>query len=276
MQQSMLAKIDGLGFGYHQKPLFKDLDLKLESGNIYGLLGKNGAGKTTLLKLLVGQLFAQEGRMEVLGHEPKSRSPKLLEEIFYLSEEFYLPRMKSETYLAMLAPFYPRFNRATFDRYAQEFELDLSVRLDRMSLGQKKKYMLAFGLASNTKLLVMDEPTNGLDIPSKRQFRQIVASAMNEERTFIISTHQVRDMEGLIDPIIVLDAGKVIFNEALERIVDTYVLENLAVEPDEEVLYKEKVFGGYLVLRKREEAADAAALDLEAIFNIIIQRGGNL
>lgn len=274
MNQHLVAEVTDLSFSYTQKPLFRDLSFSLERGNIYGLLGKNGAGKSTLLKLLCGQLFACEGSLSVFGENPRRRTPSLLSEIFYLSEEFPLPRMKSRQYLSMLAPFYERFDHERFAHYAGEFDLDLTQRLSEMSLGQKKKYLLAFGLASGCSLLIMDEPTNGLDIPSKRQFRQIVASAMSEERTFVISTHQVRDMEALIDPIIILDQGKVIFNEGLDALTDAYVLEHVATEPGSDALYREKVLGGWMVLKKRAEAERGQTLDLETIFNIIVEKGG--
>jgi ABC-2 type transport system ATP-binding protein len=276
MDHATVAEVIDLSFSYKHTPLFKDLSFSLERGNIYGLLGKNGAGKSTLLKLLGGQLFAQGGTLSVMGENPQRRTPTLLGEIFYLSEEFPLPRMKSRQYLAMLTPFYGRFDHERFAQYAAEFDLDLSQRLDQMSLGQKKKYLLAFGLASGCRLLIMDEPTNGLDIPSKRQFRQIVASAMSEERTFVISTHQVRDMEALIDPIIILDQGRVIFNEGLESLTDAYVMDLVSVDPGDDVLYKEKVLGGWMVLRSRAQGQGGQSLDLETIFNILVEKGGQL
>jgi ABC-2 type transport system ATP-binding protein len=276
MEHSLVAEVTDMNFGYTKNLLFTDLSLSLERGNIYGLLGKNGAGKSTLLKLLSGQLFAKTGILHVFGERPEDRTPTLLREIFYLSEEFPLPRMSSKHYLAMLAPFYPRFDHKRFVEYADEFDIDLNHRLSQMSLGQKKKYLLAFGLASNCRLLIMDEPTNGLDIPSKRQFRQIVASAMSEDRTFVISTHQVRDMEGLIDPIIILDQGRVIFNESLDAITDTYVMDLSTTEPDATTLYKEKVLGGWMVLKPRTESQGGQTLDLETIFNILVDKGGRL
>ncbi len=276
MESTVVAQGQGISFAYKSRPLFSDLGFTLESGNIYGLLGKNGAGKSTLLKILSGQLFARSGSLKVLGSDPSKREAKLLGEIFYLNEEFSLPRMHSHHYCAMLAPFYRRFDQRAFVSYAKEFELDLSQRLDQMSLGQKKKYLLCFGLASNTRLVIMDEPTNGLDIPSKRQFRQIVARAMSEERTFIISTHQVRDMEGLIDPIIILEQGQVIFNDRLDTVGDRYVIERTSAEPEGEVLYKERLLGGWMVLKERSAAPGGQNLDLETLFNILVAKGGRI
>lgn len=271
-EQDVVVRMTDIEFAYQNKKLFSHLFLEIRRGNIYGLLGKNGAGKTTLLKLLSGQLFAQSGKIEVFGEEPHKRTPSLLSEIFYLPEEFPLPKMKANEYLKMLAPFYPRFDYTMFGVYCKEFDVDLNQRLDQMSLGQKKKVLLSFGLASNTALLILDEPTNGLDIPSKRQFRQTVASAMTENRTFIISTHQVRDMENLIDPILILNDGSVIFNDTVASVADKYVLNLTTIEPKaESVKYSEKVLGGWMVLTERSEEGQGQPLDLETLFNVVIQ-----
>lgn len=272
MEMDVAVRMNDIGFSYQSKKLFSHLDLEIRRGNIYGLLGKNGAGKTTLLKLLCGQLFAQSGAIEVFNQNPQKRIPLLLQEIFYLPEEFPLPKMKANEYLAMLSPFYPRFDHTMFGVYCKDFEVDLNQRLDQMSLGQKKKVLLSFGLASNTSLLILDEPTNGLDIPSKRQFRQTVASAMTENRTFIISTHQVRDMENLIDPIIILHDGSVIFNDTVASVADKYVLNLTTSEPKTDTaMYTEKVLGGWMVLSERTEETEGQPLDLETLFNVVVQ-----
>lgn len=168
-----MIQMHGIGFQYSRKPLFDKLDLEIPKGNIYGLLGMNGAGKTTLLKLISGQLFSAEGHVSVLGYNPAERQPQMLQELFHLPEEFLLPRMRAAEYLKLYAPFYPRFDHVAFERYCAEFDLDMSQNLNELSFGQKKKFLLSFGLASNTSLLILDEPTNGLDIPSKSQFRRM-------------------------------------------------------------------------------------------------------
>ncbi|HKL59225.1 MAG TPA: ABC transporter ATP-binding protein [Sphaerochaeta sp.] len=270
-----VIQMKDIGFSYGKKPLFSHLNLGIKRGNIYGLLGKNGTGKTTLLKLVSGQLFPDEGYTSVLGFDPIERKPDMLSEIFYLPEEFPLPKMKAAEYLKMRSVFYPRFDHAMFDQFCKDFDLDMHQNLNEMSLGQKKKLLLAFGLASNTSLLILDEPTNGLDIPSKRQFRQTVASAMTEDRTFIISTHQVRDMENLIDPLVILHDGAIIFNDSVASITDTYVMTLVTTDPQssEDIVYKEKVLGGWMVLKERDEREDVQGqpLDLETLFNVVVE-----
>lgn len=271
-QTDSVIHMQDIAFSYGKKKLFSHLHLDIKRGNIYGLLGKNGAGKTTLLKLLSGQLFPDEGKTSVLNFNPVERKPEMLSEIFYLPEEFPLPRMKAQEYLSMRSSFYPRFDHAMFERFCKDFELDMQDNLNEMSLGQKKKLLLSFGLASNTALLILDEPTNGLDIPSKKQFRQTVASAMTENRTFIISTHQVRDMENLIDPLLILHNGEVIFNDTVDTVTDHYSMSLVTTEPKVgEAVYVEKVLGGWMVLKTRDEDEQAQPLDLETLFNVIIE-----
>ena len=266
-----MITINNLSFSYGRKPLFTGLQLDVPPGNIYGLLGMNGAGKTTLLKLIAGQLFRRSGETTVLGYDPVKRHPDMLADIFYLPEEFYLPNMNTATFLKLNVPFYPKFDQAAFDRYISEFALDINQKISDYSYGQKKKFLLSFGLASNTSLLILDEPTNGLDIPSKTQFRRTVASALTEERSFIISTHQVRDMENLINPVIILHNGVIVLNESLEAVSEHVSISLEAEEPlDADVIYTEKVPGGYSVVRKNSEGDFESALDLETLFNAVI------
>jgi ABC-2 type transport system ATP-binding protein len=260
-------------FQYGRRQLFAGLNLEIPQGNIYGLLGMNGAGKTTLLKLLSGQLFPSGGTTSVFGFDPTKRNPAMLEEVFHLPEEFSLPRMRASEYLKIQAPFYPRFDKAAFDRYCIDFDLDLTQRINEYSFGQKKKLLLSFGLASGTSLLILDEPTNGLDIPSKSQFRRTVASAMTENRTFIISTHQVRDMENLIDPIIILHSGRVVFHNSLEAVSEQYTSRLERNEPEgETVVFKEKVPGGWNVMCERSANEEETQIDLETLFNAVVSK----
>ncbi len=266
-----MLTINDLSFEYTRgQQLFTGLNLELPAGNIYGLLGKNGAGKTTLLKLLSGLLFPQAGKCEVLGFHPEKRNPKLLQEIFFIPEEFYLPPVKVGEYLALFSPFYPRFNSSHFNSYLSDFNLPAAARLSNLSYGQKKKFLLAFGLATDCHLLILDEPTNGLDIPTKSQFRKLLASSMTEERTFLISTHQVRDMENLIDPIIILDDGEIIFNAAMATVTEKLTVELLPEVSDQSnVLYCDKVLGGYAALSENLDGIESK-IDLEILFNAVI------
>jgi len=213
--------------------LFKNLDLEIPSGNVYGLLGKNGAGKTTLLKLIAGLLFTRCGTCEVMNYKPELRRPEMLHELYFIPEEFYLPPIRITDYISSHAPFYPRFDQTRLKDYLTGFQLPENSRLSNLSYGQKKKFLLAFGLATDCKLLILDEPTNGLDIPTKSQFRKLLAGSMSDDRTFLISTHQVRDMENLIDPIIILEEGSIIFNASMAQVSSRLAVTLRSEIPDE-------------------------------------------
>jgi ABC-2 type transport system ATP-binding protein len=261
-----MIEINHLTFGYKKKyPLFDDLNLQLPAGKIYGLLGKNGAGKTTLLKHITGLLYPQQGECLVLGQHAKDRLPSVLSDIFFIPEEFQLPALTIHEFVKLHAPFYPNFDNAMFQKHLVEFEMGLSGKITNLSYGQRKKFMIAFGLSTNTRILILDEPTNGLDIPSKSQFRRIIASSMNEERNIIISTHQVRDLSSLIDHIIVLEKGQIIFHQSTLNI-STNLSFSQAKETDGlDVVYSEKVLGGNAVVYLNK--GDETEIDLELLFN---------
>lgn len=266
-----MLKINNLGFKYPStEQLFNQLNLQLAPGHIYGLLGKNGAGKTTLLKIICGLLFPKVGSCHVINHESKKRQPEFLENIYFIPEEFYVPPITAELYLKLYAPFYPKFDFAAFKQYLKNFDLLQNKKLSALSYGQKKKFILAFGMAANCSLLILDEPTNGLDIPGKSQFRKLLALALTPNKTFIISTHQVRDVENLIDPIIILDNGEIILNKSIHKISQHLSIIQQQNEPDPtHTLYYEKNLHGYSIITTNKTDAEHE-LNLEILFNAII------
>ena len=267
-----MVELNNIQFRYKKKrTLFNGLNLQLKGGSIYGLLGKNGAGKTSLLKQMAGLLFPDTGESLVHGQKISERSPEVLEDIFLIPEEFALPASSINRYVKANAPFYPRFSNEELAYYLKEFELSGDEKLSSMSFGQKKKFLIAFGLATNTRLLILDEPTNGLDIPSKSQFRKIIAAALTEEKLIIISTHQVRDLENLIDTVLVLESGQIIFNHDIGLISERlrFVQDTRAI-PTEEVLYSEEAAGRKPGIVKNTSQLESR-IDLELLFNGIIK-----
>ncbi len=265
-----MLSIDNLKFSYPRKArLFDGLSLELRGGHVYGLLGKNGAGKTTLLKILSGLRYAQSGKCRALGYDPAQRSPLLLQEIYFIPEEFYTPPVTIAEYITLYAPFYPRFDHQQLKEFSQEFVLPRDGKLSTFSYGQKKKFLIAFGLATHCKLLILDEPTNGLDIPTKSKFRKVLAASIDEARTFIVSTHQVRDMDQLIDPIIILDDGKIIFDYSLPEVAKGLRFETQNETPGPETIYAEKALGGYTVVKANRGQAETT-VDLEILFNAVL------
>lgn len=266
-----MVEISNLNFAYKNKPnLFSGLQLKISEGSIYGLLGKNGAGKTTLLKIISGLLFPQQGDCTVFGFNSLKRTPAMLQDIYFIPEEFYTPPLKIKEYIVLYAPFYPQFDQNALEQHIATFTLPGNERLTSMSYGQKKKFLIAFGLATNCKLLILDEPTNGLDIPSKSQLRKLLAASLDENRTIIISTHQVRDIGNLIDPIVILDEGNIIFDQSIDAISRKLAVNFQKDEPDSQaVLYSEKTLGGYVVIEENGGQSESN-LDIELLFNAVI------
>jgi ABC-2 type transport system ATP-binding protein len=269
----MMIDIQDMSFGYKKQVLFSHLRLSLDGGNIYGLLGKNGAGKTTLLKLICGLRLPQGGTCRVLGFDPATRPAGLLEEICFVPEDLRVPAIPMGLFVRLYAALYPRFSKEAFREHLVTFEMESSKNLSELSYGQKKKFLLAFALATGCRLLLLDEPTNGLDIPSKSQFRRLLARSGGSEQVILISTHQVRDMENLIDPIIILDQGKIVFQQPLmeaARRLSTRIEREEPVDPG--VLYAEKTLGGWVVARENTNGEETP-MDLETLFNTVIAGG---
>jgi ABC-2 type transport system ATP-binding protein len=265
-----VIQITDLSFGYAREDLFSHLSLDLQPGNIYGLLGKNGAGKTTLLKLIEGLRYSREGSIRVMGYDPGARPVRMLEEIFSVPEELFIPPLSPRAYERLYSPFYPRFSHDELALSMRELELDMDKRLSTLSFGQKKKFVLAFGLASGCRVLLLDEPTNGLDIPSKGQLRKLLARASREDRIILVSTHQVRDMENLIDPIIVLDQGRIIFNQPMSEVARRLTARIEPEEPAaESVLFADRTLGGWVAVREAANGEETR-IDLETLFNAVV------
>ncbi|OGT31559.1 MAG: ABC transporter ATP-binding protein [Gammaproteobacteria bacterium RIFCSPHIGHO2_12_FULL_35_23] len=271
-----MIKINKLEFSYPHTKLFSDLSLNLEKGCIAGLLGKNGSGKTTLLKIIAGLVFPQAGSCQIMEQIPKKRLPSFLVDIYYLAEDLYVPALTAKEYIKFYTPFYPKFDLSLFNTYLNEFALPEDKLLPTLSHGQKKKFLIAFGLATQCKLLILDEPTNGLDIPSKAQFRKLLAGAINEERLFIISTHQVHDVENIIDYTIILEEGKIIFQQSLLTIAKYLAFKISPMPPDPaNCFYYEKHLNGYTSVMINQDHQETE-IDLEILFNAVLANRNKL
>lgn len=270
-----MIKIESLGFAYKRRIVFDHLNLELRPGHIYGLLGKNGTGKSTLLRSLMGLLFPDKGSIEAFGHNPSKRHPAYLQEAFMVAEEFYLPSVSVSHFMKSNAPFYPAFDEGQFSAYLKEFEVPVRHRLDQMSYGQRKKVLISFALACNTRLLLMDEPTNGLDILSKSQFRKVMASVVTEDKYIIISTHQVRDLESLIDYITILDNGEIRFHHDMEKIQDVLQFGfSFEKTLPQGVLYSESALTGFAYIKKANAGETSSGkVDLEMLYKAVNLNG---
>lgn len=269
-----------LVFGYSKSLLFDNLKANFESGHIYGLLGKNGAGKTTLLKCMTGLLHLQKGEINIYGKNPIKRDPQILQNIFFFPENFFLPPFTVKKYCDLYKDFYPDFNEEYFYKTCNEFEIPLDKNLLTLSFGQKKKFYLAFGLSTFSKIMLLDEPTNGLDIPSKTMVRKKIAESLLEDQIFIISTHQVRDLSQLFDSIIILHEGKITLNKPMDFInqnfsmIEQYKSNNgnsdsitNSIDNDSVIYYEDTATSRIFLIKENN---DKNTVDLEFFFNAVI------
>ncbi len=260
------------GIGRHGANVFTDFSLTLKENRIYGLLGKNGTGKSTLLYLISGLLRPTAGTVTFDGIETKLRRQETLRDIFLVPEEFDLPAVSLEAYVRMNAPFYPRFSREVLDACLSDFGMAAASRLDRLSMGQKKKVFMSFALAAGTRLLLMDEPTNGLDIPSKAQFRRVVAGNMRDDSIVVISTHQVHDVEQLLDHVLIASPEGMLLDSTVADLCDRYTFEyRMPGATMDDVIYAEPTLQGNAVMARRTATDAETQLNLELLFNAVTQ-----
>jgi ABC-2 type transport system ATP-binding protein len=268
-----MIDIKNLHFGYKKRKVFNGLTLSLQAGHIYGLLGKNGTGKSTLLRSIAGLLFPREGTIEVMGYVPRKRQPGFLQSVFMVAEEFYLPDVSVDKFVKLNAAFYPNFSLEQFAQYLKDFDIPQENTLQSMSYGQKKKVLISFGLACNTALLLMDEPTNGLDIMSKSKFRKVIAGAVNDQKCIIISTHQVKDLESLIDRITIIDEGQILFDQTIDTI-NRQLQFKMSFDNEDlrDTLYKEPSLQGNAIVCANIDGEDSR-LDLELLYKAVVTNG---
>lgn len=263
-----MLQVENISFSYRRgkKEVLSDFSLSLEKGRVYGLLGKNGAGKSTLLYLMSGLLTPKHGKVMYHDTDVRRRLPITLQDMFLVPEEFELPPISLVSYIELNGNFYPRFSKEDMVKYLHFFEMDLDTDLGALSMGQKKKVFMSFALATNTSLLLMDEPTNGLDIPGKSQFRKFTASGMSDDKTIVISTHQVRDIDKVLDHVLIMDNSHVLLDQSITSICDKL----LFVESDDRELAKTALYtlpsvqGNLLLLPNMEN--EESEINLELLF----------
>ena len=249
--------------------VFWNFSLTLEENKIYGLLGKNGVGKSTLLYLLAGLNRPSKGTVRIDDDVVTDHNPMTMSKIFIVTEEFELPNMSLQKYVKLYRPFYPDFSDEIFSKCLNDFEIGDISDLGAISMGTKKKVYMSFALATNAKYLLMDEPTNGLDIESKSLFRKVIAQNMTDDRTMIISTHQVHDVENIIDHVLILGEKKILLNKSIAELSDEYVFE--LRDPDEmgNVIYSENSLQGTSVIARRTPRGTETPVNLLLLYNAV-------
>ncbi|MDE6418646.1 MAG: ABC transporter ATP-binding protein [Duncaniella sp.] len=269
-----MLSVNHLTFAYGRdvKPVIDDVTLDIAPGSVYGLLGRNGVGKTTLLQLIAGALTPRSGWVDLLGYDTRSRYPRTMAEIMVIPDRLQLPAVSIATFARVSAPFYPRWSDDDMARCLDTFGLDPRQRLDRLSLGQQKKAFMSFAIACNTSLLLMDEPTDGLDIPSKEAFRRIVAESMTDERAIIISTHQVRDLGQMLDHILILEPSGIVLDASLTDIASrlSFVTSD-SRELLARSLYARPTFSGFEMVLPNTDGSETR-VELEMLFSLAVER----
>lgn len=273
MKRGDMVTVEGLKFGYRRKKVFSSLDFKLPAGCVCGLLGENGAGKTTLLNLLAGLLFPEAGSCKIGGFVPSARDVGFLSRTYMVGDEVPSICATGSGYVKDYAPFYRKFGHESMACAMKEFKLDPSERLDRMSYGSKKKFFLAFALATNAEILLFDEPTNGLDINSKGVFRKLLTECVDAGRVIVISTHQVRELENIIDPVMIIADGEVLLNQSLDSIRERL---SFAITPEApaDALHCERTPEGWVsVMDGAHDGGSCRPVDvqLELLFSAVLK-----
>ena len=267
-----MIDVNQVSFSYGRKKskVLDGFSMQLEKGAVYGLLGKNGTGKSTLLYLMAGLLRPQTGKVCYQGVDVTLRRPSTLQDMFLVSEEFALPSVSLKQYVKLNAPFYPNFSDELLRSCLRDFDMNEDIHLGELSMGQKKKAFMCFALATNTSLLMMDEPSNGLDIPSKSQFRKVIASGMTDEKAVIISTHQVRDIDSLLDHVLIMDSSELLLNESVSNICEKlYFAEQSMNEPTDNALYVQPSVQGNSVILPNT-SSEESKMNLEVLFNAML------
>lgn len=266
-----MVTVKDLHFGYSKKKeVFSGLNLHLHGGHIYGLLGKNGSGKSTLLRNLYGLLYPRKGSIDVLNFNPKCRLPSFLQKVFMVPEEFHVADIHINELIKYHSSFYPQFDLEQFKKYLADFEIPHDQSLQQVSYGQKKKVLISLGLATNASLLLMDEPTNGLDIISKSQFRKIMSGFVTREKCIIISTHQVRDLENLIDRIMIIDDAVILLDRKIEDIARKLSFKlSQDDQPPADSLYSESSVNG-TVFVSTGTGSEETKVDLELLYKSVM------
>ncbi|PXX34928.1 ATP-binding cassette domain-containing protein [Undibacterium pigrum] len=264
-----MIKVTELQFEYGRKSVYENFSLHLTQPGVYGLFGRNGSGKSTLLKVLAGLLFPHKGVVDVLGYRPAARLPAFLEQVYVVPEEFHLPDISLAVLYKTHAPFYPRFSGNDFLAYTEIFEIPRDKGFAAMSLGQKKKAVIAFALATHTPLLLMDEPTNGLDILGRSQFKKILSGKEHADRVVIISTHQAHDLESLMNHVLFVDDGKLALSASMDTLQSSLHLGVTDKEADTEgAIYRESL-GNQWAYVARNSSAEQGTVSLELLYKAL-------
>jgi len=261
-----MLSIKSLSYYYKaNKNILWNINSELKPGNIYGLLGLNGEGKTTFLKLIVGMLLPKDGTVEFKGHYSSERTAEYLNDVYFLPDYSKLPDLGIEEFGKLYGAFYSKYDHQQFLDCIKEFNIPTENKLKALSLGQHRKVHLSFALACNCSVLLMDEPTNGLDIPSKAIFRKLLSKYINDDRIFLIATHQIRDIDVLLDHLLIMKHGSLVLDENIYQLSSQFKISKSPVDAEHAVYVQDDLAGPFYLVKNTSE--EETRLDIEFLFN---------
>ncbi len=229
---SVLIKARGLSKRYGSLRALDKVDFDIEEGCIVGLIGPNGAGKTTALKAILG-LTGFDGELDVLGHDPRKARERLMQEVCFIADVAVLPRwLKVGNALSFVEAVHPRFNRERAMHFLERTRISQKSRVGQLSKGMVTQLHLALIMAIDAKLLVLDEPTIGLDILYRKEFySNLLNDYFDGKRTILVTTHQVEEIEKLLTHLMFIDNGRIVLNDSMEAVGEKYT--EVLVNPDQ-------------------------------------------
>jgi ABC-2 type transport system ATP-binding protein len=255
---------NGLTKAYKNSLALNDVSFRIESGRIVGLIGPNGAGKTTALKAILG-LTDFKGELNVLGFDPRTQRDKLMEQVCFIADVAVLPRwIRVREAIDFVANVHPRFNRAKCEAFLARTKLTPNQRVKQMSKGMIVQLHLALVMAIDARLLVLDEPTLGLDILYRKQFYQsLLEDYFDENKTIIVTTHQVEEIEHILTDLMFIRDGKIVLDTDMDTVGERFVevmvgADQAAAARNMKPLDERQVFGKSIFLF---DGADRAILE---------------
>ena len=265
-----MITIENTSYGYKSNQLiFSNISLEIGNG-IYGLLGENGVGKTTLMHLICGLLFPKNEKCSIDGRNTAERQSEGLARYFFLPEELQMPTESIASFAARHSVFYPHFNQEEFKLNLEELKINRKQKLSSVSYGQQKKAMLAYAFALHTPYILLDEPTNGLDITSRQALKRIISRSMDDESTLLISTHQAHDFENLLDHLVILGKGEILLNRSLDEISNRLLFARTDILPAESI-YSEQDLSGHFSILPNEDGEENTP-DIELLYKAVLQQ----
>jgi ABC-2 type transport system ATP-binding protein len=257
------------------KPVLENLSLTIEPGHVYGLIGRNGAGKTTLMNCINGIIAIRRKDQPIYldGVKLNINNPYDHAKLFYVTDTISNIHILADAFANTLACFYPDFSVNSYKEYMEMFHMDRNVFLDELSLGEKKSVFLSYAFASGAPYVILDEPTNGLDITSRKVFRKLIASYMTPDRAIVISTHHINEISSLLDHILILDNKHIVFDHS---VMETGSVLSF-IESDDEDLRQQALYSmtsayGNRMILPNSGGSDSE-IDYELLFEAVLENG---